>query len=247
MDCRLIIDDPASGAWNMAMDEALLQSAGRAGQGGCLRFYLWKQPTLSLGYFQKHEDRALHEPSRTCPVVRRATGGGAIIHDRELTYSFTCHVAQYLKSNSLTLYDAFHTTLIDELAAFGVSALMCPEKQEPSGHEEPFLCFERRSPTDVLIGDSKIAGSAQRRHKNAILQHGSVLLRKSAASPELEGIRDMTEALIAPNDLAIQWASRVGKRLGLNLAPGDPTDEECEAAERLMREKFASERWTCRR
>jgi len=243
----LIVDEPASGAWNMAMDEALLQSAGRAGQGGRLRFYLWEQPTLSLGYFQRHEDRARHEPSRTCPVVRRTTGGGAIIHDQELTYSFTCHVPLHVRSDPLSLYDAFHTTLVDELATFGISALVCPESLQRSGQAEPFLCFKRRSRGDVLIDDAKIAGSAQRRHKKALLQHGSVLLQKSISSPELEGIEDIASVPIRPRDLALRWAQRVSERLGLSLASGTPTDEEYVAAGNLVREKFAHERWTCRR
>lgn len=247
MDCRLIVDEAASGAWNMAMDEALLESAGRAGQGGCLRFYLWERPTLSLGYFQKHEDRARHEPSRTCPVVRRTTGGGAIVHDRELTYSFTCQVSHQVRSNSLALYDAFHTTLVDELANLGIDALLCPETLQWGDQAEPFLCFERRSRGDVLIGDAKIAGSAQRRHKKALLQHGSVLLQRSASSPSLEGIGGLSNVALSPQDLTLRWAQRISERLGFSLASGTPTDEEHDTARRFMREKFANGRWTCRR
>lgn len=247
MDCRLIIDEPASGAWNMAMDEALLQSAGRAGQGGCLRFYLWEEPTLSLGYFQRYEDRAQHESSRTCPAVRRTTGGGAILHDRELTYSFTCHVPQHVKSNSSMLYDAFHLTLVDELATLGISASLCPETRQRSVRAEPFLCFERRSRGDVVIRGTKIAGSAQRRHKQALLQHGSVLLQKSDCSPELEGIEGIARLSVGRGDLSLRWAKRVSERLGLSFASGTPTDEEFDAARILMREKFAHGQWTCRR
>ena len=78
---RLIIDDAADGSWNMACDEAMLMSTGRSGQR-CLRFYGWSRPTLSLGYFQKQAAREGHAPSRGCDLVRRATGGGAILHDR---------------------------------------------------------------------------------------------------------------------------------------------------------------------
>ncbi len=84
--CRLLIDPPGAGAWNMAVDEMLLEWS--AAQGGCcLRLYGWREATLSLGYFQEYADRAGHGPSRNCPVVRRLTGGGAIVHDAELTYS----------------------------------------------------------------------------------------------------------------------------------------------------------------
>ena len=70
----------------MAVDEALVDDA--AARGTCwLRFYGWAEPTLSLGYFQGHEERLAHRPSRQCPVVRRMSGGGAILHDAEITYS----------------------------------------------------------------------------------------------------------------------------------------------------------------
>ncbi|HEY1784986.1 MAG TPA: lipoate--protein ligase family protein, partial [Pirellulales bacterium] len=85
LDCRLLVDAPASGAWNMAVDEALVDDA--AERGTCwLRFYGWSEPTLSLGYFQGHAERLVHRPSRHCPLVRRASGGGAILHDAEITY-----------------------------------------------------------------------------------------------------------------------------------------------------------------
>ena len=73
--CRLMIDPPGAGAWNMAVDEMLLEWAA-AQRGCCLRFYSWREATLSLGYFQEYRDRAGHGPSRKCPVVRRLTGGG---------------------------------------------------------------------------------------------------------------------------------------------------------------------------
>ena len=87
MFCRLFIDPPAPGSWNMALDETLLESAADGGESS-LRFYGWSQPTLSLGYFQPYDDRCQHAASRNCPAVRRASGGGAILHDREITYSF---------------------------------------------------------------------------------------------------------------------------------------------------------------
>jgi len=83
---RVIFDSAGDGAWNMAVDQALLMSAEQDGMV-TLRLYAWAQPTLSLGYFQKHADRQLHTASATCPLVRRRSGGGAILHDQELTYS----------------------------------------------------------------------------------------------------------------------------------------------------------------
>lgn len=242
-----MIDEPAEGAWNMALDEALMESAGRAGQGGCLRFYFWNEPTVSLGYFQRCADRQTHAASRNCPLVRRSTGGGAIVHDLELTYSFTTGIQTHVRSGLTDYYDAFHGTLIEELADRGISARWCLAPPLRRREEEPFLCFLRRAEQDVLIGDSKIAGSAQRRRHGALLQHGSVLLQRSAAAPELAGIAELGSVFLDPRDLAERWAKRVAARLGLTLRSDSPTDREKEAAERICRSQYAHPGWTNRR
>jgi lipoate-protein ligase A len=247
MDCRLIFDNPAPGTWNMAVDEALLTSVGRAGQGGALRFYQWSEPTVSLGYFQRFSDRQSHRPSRNCPLVRRSTGGGAIVHDHELTYCFvtatTTHIGQALRR----YYDAFHGSLIDQLADWGVCTELCRGASSPSPAPAAFLCFQRHTEGDVLLSGAKIAGSAQRRHRGALLQHGSILLKTSAASPELAGISELSGMLIEPRELAIQWAVRVSERLETTLIDGIMADEEMKLAEQICQDKFASHRWTCRR
>lgn len=247
MECRLIFDEPAEGAWNMALDEALLETAGRAGQGGCLRFYFWSAPTVSLGYFQRYADRQSHAASRDCPLVRRSTGGGAIVHDLELTYSFTTAVPTHVRSGLADYYDAFHGTLIQELAERGVDARSCPAAPSRKGEDEPFLCFLRRAEGDVLIGDSKIAGSAQRRRHGALLQHGSVLLQRSAAAPELAGIAELSSVVLDPKELAECWVKRVAAKLGLTLRRDSPTSCEKEAAERICGRQYGHPSWTNRR
>ena len=86
MQGRIIDLATGSAPWNMAVDQALLESVDKT-QVPVIRFYQWESPALSLGYFQKMADRELHPASRDADCVRRATGGGAILHDRELTYS----------------------------------------------------------------------------------------------------------------------------------------------------------------
>src|SRR5581483_5910324 len=99
--CRLLIDPPAAGAWNMSVDEMLLERTSAEG-GFQLRFYQWNEPTLSLGYFQAVQDRAGHEASRGCALVRRLSGGGAILHDRELTHMpSTCPSTERLLPRSV--------------------------------------------------------------------------------------------------------------------------------------------------
>ena len=89
---RLLIDAQEGGAWNMAVDHALLETAAETG-AITLRFYEWTPATLSLGYFQPVADRLQHAASAACPIVRRSTGGGAIVHDQELTYSLVAPVS----------------------------------------------------------------------------------------------------------------------------------------------------------
>ena len=111
----------------MAVDEALVGSANGAGQGGVIRFYQWRPATVSLGYFQRLRDRKSNAGSLNCPLVRRSTGGGAIIHDRELTYSLTLPVRRHVDAGLRDHYLAFHQALIDSLRDFasfsGASAI----------------------------------------------------------------------------------------------------------------------------
>src|SRR5438132_12997143 len=130
-EARLLIDPSSDGAWNMAVDEALLEAAAATGQA-TLRFYQWLEPTLSLGYFQSLAERGQHAASRDCPLVRRASGGGAILHDRELTYSIA--VPQPAgRATAAALYDDCHETLIATLPGFGVATSLCRHSASCTG------------------------------------------------------------------------------------------------------------------
>jgi lipoate-protein ligase A len=274
-DCRLIVDPPARGAWNMAVDEALLADALDNGIA-TLRFYQWSEPTLSLGYFQRFEDRHGHTASREAAVVRRHTGGGAILHDHELTYSVALPAVHPLAGHADELYSAIHGAVIEVLqprisaAAPGWKLQLrhCDERDAPPPGEEPFLCFQRRASGDLLLvapaqarlpqaeragGHSgtdeglKILGSAQRRRHGAILQHGSLLLEKSSAAPELSGISDLTGTRFAVVELAAELTDQLSTVLGQHLRPARLGEDlhtfalECEAR------KYAALAWTNRR
>ncbi|MCL4207769.1 MAG: hypothetical protein KJ000_35235 [Pirellulaceae bacterium] len=247
METRVVYDPPASGGWNMAVDEALLETVGDSGNRGWLRFYQWDVPTLSLGYFQRHEDRQRHPPSRDLPMVRRSTGGGAIIHADELTYSFCVPVASHWDDRASTYYFAFHETLIEELASYGLQARICGEPDRVPAVEESFLCFLRRAEADILLGGHKVGGSAQRRRRHCLLQHGSILLRSTAASPELVGVSDISGVEIEALELAERWASRIADRLQLRLHTSQLGETEIELAEDWQRKRFGQENWTLRR
>jgi lipoate-protein ligase A len=243
--CRLIIDPPLDGAWLMAVDEALLESAA-VSERCTLRFYRWSQPTLSLGYFQRHADRAMHAASRDCPLVRRQTGGGAILHDRELTYSLVVPQSHPLAADWARLYLLVHEALIAVLERSGVVAQIC-NQPTPATAAQPLLCFQRRAVGDVLIAQAKVCGSAQRRRRGAVLQHGSLLLAQSCQAPELPGIRELTGKSLAAAQLAEAAAAELAQRLRLDFLSPGLTASETDAATQLVSAKYRSPAWNQRR
>jgi lipoate-protein ligase A len=230
----------------MAVDEILWQWCTRTA-GCCWRFYRWEEPTVSLGYFQTFEDRNQHAASRTCPIVRRLSGGGAIVHDAELTYSMVVPLSHAMAVQRQALYAAVHGTLIETLADFGVAASLHGDTSTAPAPSRPFLCFQRRSPGDVLAGGTKIGGSAQRRSDHAVLQHGSVLWARSPAAPELDGLKETTQVTTELEELASSWLSRLAQRLHLTWQPEPLSMEERRLAARLVADKYSADSWTVRR
>jgi lipoate-protein ligase A len=226
----------------MAVDQAILEAADH---GRCtLRFYQWESPTLSFGYFQTYEDRWQHEASRLCPTVRRSSGGGAILHDSELTYSLAMTANYAATSNRLALYQAVHSALIDTLTDWGIHATLCEPIANNSPTKEPFLCFERRAVGDVLFNGVKIAGSAQRRYRGAVLQHGSVLLRQSPAAPELPGILEISGKSIEPQELMSAWLTRLVKPSDTDIQAESLPEEQRLRALELVETKYDNVIWT---
>lgn len=243
--CRLVVDPPGEAAWNMAVDELLASRVAEAGElGGALRFYQWKTPTLSLGYFQSTppEYRAKVEQGMLS-LVRRASGGGAILHDRELTYSFVVALDHPLAADAETLYRRCHAALVAVLAGHKVSATFAELRDEQPPAEQPFLCFERRAPGDVVVGLSKIAGSAQRRQRQAILQHGSVLLGSSPHAPQVLGLREITHFQGSAESLARDLQGELAAQLQLEFALQPLNEWEQSAAAALARDKYGSDTW----
>ncbi len=155
----LLLDPPASGAWNMAVDEALLEAA--AAEGQCtLRFYRWQEPTLSLGYFQTYADR--WQPRG------RAAGGGSPPFERRRRHSARSGTDLQLRGAQPSPAGRRSAGILwggsrqpDRGAGrVGHRGAMCARPTRASQNRQPFLCFQRRRPGDVLLGDAKIAGSA---------------------------------------------------------------------------------------
>ncbi|QDU87497.1 Octanoyltransferase LipM [Pirellulimonas nuda] len=244
---RLILDPPAGGVWNMSVDEALLERADLEGVA-TLRFYQWEAPTLSLGYFQAYAQRRAHAPSAQCPVVRRRSGGGAIVHDQELTYSVALPADRPLARRPLDLYCAVHRALVAVIGEQSGLACRVFGDSEPPPPGEPFLCFLRRSSGDVVASDcgAKLCGAAQRRRRGAVLQHGSILLGRSVAAPELAGLADLSGRAVDADRLRDPLIDRLTALLG-GLEPATLGPAEQEAAARIADQRFADRDWTQRR
>ncbi len=227
----------------MAADETMLESAVRG--AASLRFYTWSEPTLSLGYFQPAEDRAATPNLSRLAWLRRATGGAAIVHDRELTYALALPSGKDWHSTEHWIC-RFHHILQRVLKERGVEshAVVCGEEQKLG----PVVCFLHQTPGDLLIDGSKVAGSAQRKMRGSLLQHGSILLHRSEYAPHLAGICDRPGApQFAPEELAGMLAMAFTLDTGWSTVPGEWTAEEHARTATIRAEKYANREWNEKR
>lgn len=177
---RLLHSPPATGAENMALDEALLRRARRTGE--CVfRVYAWSRPTLSLGRHQTAAGRydLARAATEGIGFVRRPTGGRALLHHREVTYSVTAPVTgtgPAAEAGSLSeSYAALNRLLLDGLQRLGVPVQVArPAGRAPLPTDAP--CFETPTAGELVVGERKLVGSAQWREGGALLQHGSILV-----------------------------------------------------------------------
>ena len=194
MKAQLWQDEAGRGSWNMALDWAMLRQASLESEV-ILRIYEWSKPTISLGYFQSYQEFEADPRLRSLECVRRMTGGGAILHDREWTYSIAVPESIPHKGHSEQLYRSVHGAVEKWLNKIGIPAQTWESTQKTiDDNEHSFMCFERRSPVDLIVGCEKILGSAQRRTEFGLLQHGSLLLEPSNAYPTLTGLAQNGES-----------------------------------------------------
>ncbi|WP_437185611.1 lipoate--protein ligase family protein [Planctomicrobium sp. SH668] len=222
---RVIVHPPTSGAMNMAIDNTLLNSAIEG--SATLRFYQWDSATVSLGHFQTAQGQVIPDRFDGLPVVRRLSGGGAILHHHELTYSCVLPKSHTILQNPGDLYDLIHDVIISVLRKFGVESR---KRGDDAFADESFLCFSRGDARDIVIGRQKIVGSAQRRRQGAVLQHGSVLLKQSTFAEEFPGIEELAGVAITPELLIPDLESEISRLLGMQPLRADLTDDEVQSA-----------------
>lgn len=257
---RLIVDSgPRTGAWNMALDEAIMQAVGAGEAAPTLRLYQWEPQCLSLGKRQPLSGVDLERCwSDGVDVVRRATGGWAILHTDELTYSVSAPPTDPRAEGAiLDAYRKLSAGLVAGLHCLGVPAAMNPV--DPLGvHNTSAACFEVPSAYEITIGEKKLIGSAQTRPQGRVLQHGSLPLtgdisrvvsylwfqteddRAALAEHLCERATTLGDVLGRPvnfEEAAKAIAEGFAEALTLEFEPGNYTDAEMEAAERIAQEK----------
>ena len=240
--CRLLPYESACGARNMAADEALLESAaaGRA----ALRFYGWSPPTLSLGYFQPAGVRVSDERLAGLPYVRRPSGGLTLVHHREVTYALAVPPGAPWQGGEPWPW-RMHRVITVALGELGVTVR--PHRPAPGEHFEGPLCFRHHTEGDLLIGTDKVVGSAQRKMRGALLQHGGILLERSPFTPTLPGIRELTGRRPGPADVVGAIATALARETGWSLLPGEWSAEERRRVEELAETKYGRASWNDKR
>ena len=265
---RLLIDGPARGSWNMAVDEALLEGAASPGFMPTLRLYAWDPACLSLGHAQPivEVDKA-QLAAFGWDVVRRPTGGRAILHTDELTYSITGSAdSAIFQGGILTSYRHISLALLEFLERFYLQPAMKDNPEVSVSHQES-VCFEVPSNYEITLANKKIIGSAQARRKNAVLQHGAIPLfgdiaritqvltypdaaaRKRAA----DRVRERATNLRLEIGQTVSWqqaASEFVKAFesihNIKFITSSLTPDELTLARRIEEEKFADPSWTGR-
>jgi len=238
---RLLPFAEADGPNNMAADETLLEAAdaGRAS----LRFYGWLAPTLSLGYFQSHNVHITDPLLENIPHVRRPTGGAALVHHHELTYALALPAGTPWQTRGDSWLLQMHTIIAEALTGLGAA----PEIVGQETKYGDILCFLHHTPGDLRIGVNKIAGSAQRRQRGALLQHGAVLLAASPHTPALPGVAELCGRRLSMMEVGAAVKECFLRQTGWHLQGGDWTEEERRRMDGFAAEKYSRPTWNDKR
>jgi len=263
---RLLITPPARGAWNMALDESILEHIGHGASLPTLRLYAWTPACLSLGYAQPFADVDMAR-LKECgwEVVRRATGGRAILHTDELTYSVIAPLDDpRVEGSILESYNRLAQALLLAVKSLEIPVEMKEGKADNVAVPNP-VCFEVPSTYEITVNGKKLIGSAQARKKEGVLQHGSLPLtgdltricqalafenetaREDASRRLLERATTVESALgreVSWETASQAFVQAFEAQLGLNLEAGEMSESESRRTEELVREKYDHPSWT---
>jgi len=259
---RLIYTPPSTGAWNMAADEAILEHIHHGQSRPTLRLYSWSPPCLSLGHAQSFKDVDMERlKSYGWDIVRRVTGGRAILHTDELTYSVAGPAEEpVLSGGVLESYNRLAQALLHAVQSLSVPVEM---KKHEDGHTQQNLnpvCFEVPSIYEITVNGKKLIGSAQARKKEGVLQHGSLpltgdltricdaLVFEDVSARQNAKERLLARATTVESVLGIETSWDVAAQafvhgfesgLGIQFKREEMSTTEIERTEELVKEKYA--------
>ncbi|TVR18574.1 MAG: lipoate--protein ligase family protein [Anaerolineaceae bacterium] len=266
---RLITDQPTTGRRNMAIDEAIMNAVIAGSSPPTIRFYAWSPACLSLGYGQRAADADIERlQKRGWDVVRRATGGRAILHAHEMTYSVTVPDSHPLAEGGIIeSYRRISEALRRGLVALGLRT--GAERKKERLRDTGPVCFEVPSHYEITIGDGrKLIGSAQLRRRGGLLQHGTLPLHgdvtdicdglqfASAAARDMAklSVRQRAATLQDALGVIVRWEDAVtamtdafAEIFDADLTPADLSGAELAEAETLAMQVYGAESWTFRR
>ena len=266
---RLVLSPPLSGALNMAVDEAVLESVGQGLSLPTLRLYAWDPPCLSLGYAQPGTDLDLPSlQQRGWQFVRRPTGGRAILHTDELTYAVIAPPDEPRVSGSvLESYQRLSMALLRALQLLGAQPHAEEKAPAPNPSGPGPVCFEVPSNFEITVEGKKLVGSAQARRKEGVLQHGSLPLvgdltritqglafpdeaaRARAAERLLQRATTLEAVLhrrVSWDEAAQAFQEAFSQTLGLSFQPDALSPHEWARAQTLSAEKYSDPAWLLR-
>lgn len=261
---RLLPYADADGATNMAADETLARSAA---QGiASLRFYGWTAATVSLGYFQPCAVRLADPQLALLPWVRRPSGGATLVHHHELTYALALPAGAPWQAGQPWL-PRMHRVIASALAELGLAEQIESVQDRPIRHDDTFarasglwsykpkaqaketsvLCFQQYTSGDLLCAGKKIVGSAQRKYRQALMQHGSILLERSEHTLALPGIHESAGVEFPSFRVLDAIVPSFAENTGWRLEIGALAAQEKVCIEELVVGKYATAAWNEKR
>lgn len=258
---RLISYQSHSSFQNMAIDEAIFRDTLKNRKPPTLRFFGWRKAAVSVGYFQDvpKEIHAGRCRSAGVEVVRRITGGKAVYHLDEVTYSLSAgRWERRFPDDIVRTYEIISSCLARGLAELGIRASLAEPGRKA---ERTPNCFSEPAGKELLVGGRKICGSAQIRSHGGFLQHGSLLMTfdpaataaliQSPAPPEqlrnrVVGVNELVRTSVSAEEICEALLAGFGDALGIDFAPGELTQAERDLSAGLI-EKYESDSWTLTR
>ena len=253
---RLLISPADGGSKNLATDQAISEQVRDGASLPTLRFYSWNHPTLSLGYAQPISlvDTGLATRLKI-QIVRRSTGGQAILHDDELTYSIALPRTHTLAQKGIMAsYQLFNNAFARGFKQLGLPVTQGPWTPAPQSYQEA-VCFGAPSTHELATGDHKMLGSAQTRVGGTMLQHGSFPLSHNSTLHDLlgqpkplawQGLRDFLTPTPTVGTLIQVFTAALAEELNISTHPGHLSNSEIKIRNALAHKRYECDSWLSR-